>query len=147
MNDSFSFLLLFILLYYFIRIWDYVHDTFVHVDPLSEFSPQTLSSLTTTSPESSASFPSTDKPYSIYPLSASTNTLFPLYPQDEHSFQTKEKNEDSSMFLSSLSETANGKLRNLQKEYEVSSIIIFTLLLFILILIIFFMNIFGIRIY
>lgn len=104
---------------------------FILIDPLSEFSPQTISSLTTTttstttvpssiSQETSFEGPSVDKPYSICPLSSSTNTIFPLYPQDEQSIHKSSKLENSNLFSSSLSEATSGKLRHLQKEYEVN---------------------------
>jgi hypothetical protein len=122
------------------RIWDYVHDTFVHIgafllsflssslslthflhsaDPLSEFSPQSLPISRPPFNEPSAF----EKPYPIYPLSESMNTLLPTAPTSQHEEFLKKfhpPHEDSmTLFHSTESESANEKMRYLQQEYEV----------------------------
>jgi hypothetical protein len=97
------------------------------LDPLSEFSPQTLPISRSSFNETSSSF---EKPYPIYPLSESMNTLLPTAPTTNNNSQHEEfikkfhlSHEDTmTLFHSTESETANEKMRYLQKEYEVQGL-------------------------
>lgn len=61
-----------------------------------------------------------DKPYSVYPLSSSTITLLPN-PNPSQLLKIGPNLDDpKTLFHSSMSETANEKMRLLQQDYEVS---------------------------
>jgi hypothetical protein len=66
--------------------------------------------------------PSWEKPYSVYPLSASTNMLLPLssHPLDDATKSAQLHEDPKALaFHCSVSETANEKMRHLQQDYEV----------------------------
>lgn len=85
------------------------------LDPLCEFSPQTLTTI-----ETAAVQDSFVKPYSIYPLSSSTNTLLPNSSLDQLVKASPITEDSKTLFHSSMSETANEKMRLLQQDYEVN---------------------------